>query len=116
MTRVRVLQIAFDPLLLKVRAEMLKHAGLEVFSVLGPDEARRALSDNADYDLVLVGWSAPDQVRREMVCWLKEHYAGLRVISLHNGRCQDIMEADFNFCSDKPEEWFTAVKRAAAAG
>jgi DNA-binding response OmpR family regulator len=115
MPRVRVFQIAFDSSLLKVRAEMLKHAGLEVWSALGPDEPRRALSENADYDLVLVGWSGPATARREMVRWLKEHYAGLRVIALRNGSDQDITEADFNFCSDKPEEWFTAVKRAAAA-
>jgi DNA-binding NtrC family response regulator len=109
MARVRVFHIAFDSSLLKVRAEMLRHAGFEVCSALGDDEARRALAENADYDMVVVGWSASDADRREMVGWLKKRFAGLRVIALHSGSGQAIVEADFNFCSDKPEEWFTAV-------
>ncbi len=113
--RVRVFQVAYDRSLLIVRAEMLKHAGLEVASALGNDEARRALEQAADYDLVLVAWSAPDAVRREMVVWVKLRYPQIRVMALYSATGRPIAEADFNSASERPEEWFTAVRNAAVA-
>jgi DNA-binding response OmpR family regulator len=115
MPRVRILQVAYDSSLLRVRTEMLKHAGFEVGSALGNDEAQRVLQENDDYDLIVVAWSAPDTVRREIVIWLKQQRPNQRVIALHSAGAHPIAEADLNSCSENPDEWFKAVKAAAVA-
>jgi DNA-binding NtrC family response regulator len=115
MSRVSIFQVAYDASLLRVRAEMMKHVGFDVTSALGNEEAQRALTQAANHVLVVVGWSAPDSQRREMVCWLKRHFPALRVIALYSAGAREIPEADFNSCSEVPDQWFTAVKRAAAA-
>ncbi len=111
--RVRVFQVAYDSSLLFVRAEMLKHAGFEVESALGNEEVRRRLKQAVTYDLVMVGWSAPDELRREIVLWLKQHHPQVRVIALYNTTGHLIPEADFNSASERPEQWFSAVRQAA---
>ena len=115
MPRVRIFHVAYDTSLLRVRTEMLKHAGFNVSSALGNPQARRELEANADYGLVVVGWSAPDGERGDMVRWVKVHYPNLRVIALYGGAGHEIPEADFNSRSEDPGEWFGAVKRAAIA-
>ena len=115
MPRVRIFQVAYDPSLLRVRAEMLNHAGFQVSSALGNIQARRELLANNEYDLVVVGWSTDDGARREMVCWVKQHFPYLRVIALYGTGGHQISEADFNSNSENPEDWFLAVKRAAIA-
>jgi DNA-binding NtrC family response regulator len=115
MPKARIFQVAYDASLMRVRAEMLKHAGFEVWSALGNDEARCALEAEANYDLVVVAWSASDSSRGEMVRWLKQRWPAVRVIALHSHLGHPIAEADVNSCSEKPEEWFAAVKRSALA-
>jgi DNA-binding NtrC family response regulator len=114
MARARIFHVAYDTSLLNVRNEMLKHAGFQVFSVLGNTQARLVLEGQADYDLVVIGWSGSYSERREIVRWVKERSPKLRVIALYSNGGQEIAEADFNSHSEKPEEWFAAVKRAAA--
>ena len=114
MPTVRIFHVAYDTSLLKVRAEMLKHAGFQVSSALGNIQARRELEDKADYDLVVIGWSGSDSERGDIVRWVKERAPALRVIALYGTGGRPITEADFNSRSDNPEEWFTAVKRVAA--
>ncbi len=115
MPQVRVFHIAYDASLLRARTAMLDHAGFQVTSVLGNEQARRVLTEQTDFDLVLVGWSADNETRRDIVRWLKQHLPSLRVFSLHTARAQPLAEADFNSCSENPAEWFTAVKKAAVA-
>ena len=93
----------------------LQNAGFEVTSALGNEEARRVLSEIAEFALVVVGWSTGDEERREMVRWVKQQYPALRVRALYSSRGHAIAEGDFNSRSEKPEEWFTAVKKAAVA-
>ena len=113
MSRVRIFQVAYDASLLKVRAEMLKLAGYDVISVLGNEEARNALDKDANYQLLVVGWSATDAVRGDMVRWCKQRCPALRVIALYRAGGHSIAEADLNSCSENPAEWFGDVTRAA---
>jgi DNA-binding NtrC family response regulator len=114
MPKVRIFQVAYDPSLLRVRAEMLKLAGYNVLSVLGNEEARDALEQDANYQLVVVGWSGTDAARTEIVQWLKKCWPALRVIALYRAGSHAIAEADLNSCSESPAEWFNAVTRAAS--
>ncbi len=113
MPRVRIFQVAYDPSLLRVRAEMLKHAGYTVTSALGNEAAGRMLQQSGDYDLLVVGWSASDAVRSEMVRLAKQCRPSLRIIALYRAGSRVLAEADLNSCSEDPAEWFAAVTRAA---
>jgi hypothetical protein len=81
---------------------------------LGNGQARRVLEDQTDYDLVVIGWSGSDTERRDIVRWVKARSPRLRVIALYGASGHEITEADFNSPSENPDEWFAAVKRAAA--
>ncbi len=115
MPQVRIFHVAYDASLLRVRTEMLRHAGFEVTSALGNEEAQRMLSEISQFSLVVVGWSGGEEERREMVRWVKQQHPALRIIALYSSHGHAIAEADFNSRSEKPEEWFTAVKKAAVA-
>ncbi|MGI9101674.1 MAG: hypothetical protein ACR2IF_04430 [Terriglobales bacterium] len=111
----RIFQVAYDQSLLAIRQEMLKTAGFDVVSAQGNQAAREMLSENHAYDLIVVGWSAGDHPRRDIVTWIKQRWPQLRVIALHDTRNHPIPDADYNSASENPHEWFEAVKSAAAA-
>ena len=80
-----VLQIAYYPSLLETRRLMLEGDGYTVSSALGNDQGM-AIASAVRFDVIVVGFSAPESVRTDMVRWLKQHIPGTPVVVLlaHN--------------------------------
>jgi len=64
-------QIGYDEKGINARAELLRRFGHEVISVTNNEAAKVALSSYHDVELFIVGHTAPEQTRKEMVAWLK---------------------------------------------
>lgn len=77
-----VFQIAYDEHRLVTRAELLRHHGYEVVSVVGNEAAKIVLSSPQHCDLFIVGHAAPEQTRKEMVDWLKARYPHVKILAL----------------------------------
>jgi hypothetical protein len=68
---------------LDARAELLRRFGHEVISAQDNDAAKVALRMIRDIDLFIVGHTAPERVRKEMVAWLKENYPKVKIVALN---------------------------------
>jgi hypothetical protein len=106
----RVFQIAYTDSLRNMRAELLRHLGYGVISVIGNDAAKVLLKANPHptVALFIVGHAAPEQTRKEMVDWLKEKYPNVKILAL-NPPNQQLPRADFNVIQNGPEKWLAFV-------
>ena len=112
-TRRIVFQIGYDETQLNARAEVLRRFGHEVISVTHNEAAKVALSSFRDVDVFIVGHTAPEQVRKEMVVWLKANYPKVRIVALNPSKDQ-LPGADYNVVLNEHDEWMSLL--AAAAG
>lgn len=108
-----VFQIGYEETGMKARAELLRRFGHEVISVTHNEAAKVALSSFHDVDLFIVGHTAPEPTRKEMVAWLKANYPNVKIIALNPSRDQ-LAGADYNVVLDAHDEWLSLL--AAAAG
>jgi hypothetical protein len=108
-----VLQIAYDEMLLITRARLLKSRGYEVTSVLGNDDAKRALDKGRTYRLIIVGHASPRETRQAMIQWLKTTFPGTKVLALNPPHQTSLAEADYNVALNGPEEWLSIVASSA---
>jgi hypothetical protein len=104
----RIFQIAYDEESSLTRAELLRSHGVGVISVLSNEAAKVLLASVEDYDLFMVGHAAPEEIRREMVDWLKAHYPRARILAL-NPPHQPLPNADYNALASDPEGWLAFV-------
>ena len=109
----RVLQVGYDPGLVRVRELALAQSGFSVVSVLGNPEACRKLAETAPFDVFLIGWSTAYEDRKAIVGWMKERWPKIPVIAIHDTFRSPIPGADIAATHDTPEEWISAVERAA---
>jgi hypothetical protein len=100
----RIFQIAYDEELGFRRAELLRSHGYAVISVTGNQAARILLSRIQQYDLFIVGQAAPEEIRKEIVDWLKAQYPLVKIIAL-NPPNQRVLSADYNVMQNGPENW-----------
>ncbi len=105
----RIFQIAYDEKLLFTRAALLKNRGYEVSSVLGNDEAHRALDCRQNYRLFIVGHNAPRETREEMLLWLKINFPHTRTLALNPPHQASLPQADYNVILNGPEAWLSIV-------
>lgn len=110
----RIFQIAYDMDLGLRRAEVLRSRGYGVISVVGNDAAKVLLSSPQHYDLFIVGHSAPEEIRREIVAWLKAQYPNVKILAL-NPPNQRLSGADHNILLDGPETWLPIVHQELAS-
>lgn len=115
----RIFAISYDEEMGVRRAELLKSRGYGVISVIGNEAAKVLLSSVQRYDLFIVGHAASEEVRREMVEWLKAQYPGVKILAL-NPPDQQLPTADFNV-PHGPENWLPIVstvceRRSSARG
>jgi hypothetical protein len=103
-----IFQIAYDEELGLQRAELLRSIGYGVVSVLGDERAKILLSSVQHYDLFIVGHNAPEQVRREVVDWLKSKYPKVKILAL-NPPQEELPNADYNVTLNGPEKWLPIV-------
>ncbi len=105
----RIFQIAYTEKLRSERAELLRHLGYLVISVIGNESAKALLSaGQPDLMLFIIGHAAPEQTREEMVDWLKANYPNVRILAL-NPPNQQLPGADYNAIETKPNEWLPFV-------
>jgi hypothetical protein len=106
-------QIGYDEKGLNARAELLRRFGHEVISVTHNEAAKVALSSYRDVDLFIVGHTAPEQTRKEMVAWLKANYPKVKIVALNPSRNQ-LTGADYNVVLDDHDEWLSLLAAAAS--
>jgi len=76
----RLLSVSYDPSLLATRDLLLKYDGYEVTSALGFVQA--IASSRADYDLIIIGHSIPQDDKRAIVAELRKRGCQAPVLSL----------------------------------
>ena len=111
-----VFQITYDPQIAKARSEYLRLQGYEVLTVYGNAAAMLVLSSPDNCDLFLVGHAAPENTRREITDWLKEHYPSVPIIALNPPAVESLMGADYNVKMNGPETLLPVIAIALAAG
>jgi len=107
-----VFQIAYDSDQATARTMVLRLHGYEVVSVIGNEAAKIVLSMREQCDFFIVGHAADDQVRREMVLWLKAHYPGVRILALNPPKVSELAGADYNVKLNGPEIWVPIIATA----
>jgi hypothetical protein len=99
-----VFQIGYEERGMRARAELLRRFGHQVISVTHNEAAKVALSSYHDVDLFIVGHTAPEQTRKDMVAWLKSNYPKVKIVALNPSKDQ-LAGADFNVVLDEHDEW-----------
>jgi hypothetical protein len=107
-TTKHIFQITYDEEAGVQRADLLKARGYAVISVIGNDAAKVALSSIQDYDLFIVGHTAPEETRREMVDWLKTQCPTVKILAV-NATDQRVLGADYNVRENDSERWLRIV-------
>lgn len=105
-----IFQICYDEQACLQRAELLKSFGYSVMSVIGNEAAKIVLSSIQDYDMFVVDHAAEEEIRREMVLWLKEKYPRVKTLAL-NPRNQEVLQADYNAQQNEAASWLAMVAR-----
>ncbi len=106
-------QIGYDEKGLNARAELLRRFGHEVISVTHNEAAKVALSSYHDVDLFIVGHTAPEQTRKEMVAWLKANYPKVKIVALNPSK-DELIGADYNVMLNDHDEWLSLLAAAAS--
>src|SRR6266481_5030138 len=81
-------QIGYDEKGLNARAELFRRFGHEVISVTHNEAANVALSSFRDVVLFVIDDKAPEQMRKEMVAWLKVNYPKVKIVALNPSKDQ----------------------------
>jgi hypothetical protein len=106
-------QIGYDEKGINARAELLRRFGHEVISVTHNEAAKVALSSYHDVDLFIVGHTAPEQTRKDMVAWLKANYPKVKIVALNPSKDQ-LIGADYNVVLNGHDEWLALLAAAAS--
>ena len=101
----RMFQIGYDERELNARAEMFRRVGHEVISVPDNEAAKRVLASLQNVDVFVVGHSAPEQTRKEMVDWLKANFPNAKVVALIPSASYQVSRADYNIVVNDWDEW-----------
>lgn len=102
-------QIGYDERELNARAELFRRCGHEVISLADNEAAKRALSSIRNVDLFVVGHTAPEQTRKEMVDWLKVNFPNVKIVALIPSADRELTSADYNIVLDAWGEWISAL-------
>lgn len=93
----------------QARGKLLRLQGYEVISVLGNDAAKLALNSLQKCDFFIVGHNGADEVRKEIIAWIKGKYPEKPVLALNSLYTEPLADADFNVVLDDQEKWLLAV-------
>jgi len=111
-TKPVVFLISYDERLAPDRTEVLRKHGFEVVSVVGNDSAKGLLNLPLHIDLFIVGHAASEEVRKEMVAWLKMKFPSVQILALNPPTILELDGADYNVKLDGPETWLPVVSGA----
>jgi hypothetical protein len=107
-------QIGYDEKGLNARAELFRRFGHEVISVTHNEAAKVALSSFPNVDLFIVGHTAPEQTRKEMVDWLKANYPKVKILALNRSANRELSGAHYNVILNAYDEWLSLLAAAAS--
>jgi hypothetical protein len=60
------------------------------------DAAKRALASISKVDVFILGHTAPEQTREEMVDWLKVNFPKAKIVALIPSASPELLRADYN--------------------
>ena len=100
-----IFQICYDERELNVRAELFRRCGHKVMSVADNEAAKRALSSSNNVDVFVVGYTAHEETRKEMVDWLKVNFPEAKIVALIPYSNGQLPRADYNIMLNNWDEW-----------
>ena len=104
-----VFQVGYDEKELNARAELFRRCGHEVISVADNEAAKRALSSFRNVDVFVVGHTAREQTRKEMVDWLKTNFPKVKIVALIPSANHQLPRADYNIVLNDWDEWLALL-------
>jgi hypothetical protein len=104
-----VAQIAYQREKAAERKNVLRAQGFEVVTVIGNEAAKLVLDLSQGWNFFIVGHAAPEEVREQMVAWLKDKFPSVPVLALNPPAVQDLSGADYNVRQNGPELWLPIV-------
>ena len=107
-------QIGYDERELNTRAELFRRVGHEVISVPDNETAKHVLASVQNVDVFVVGHSAPEQTRKEMVDWLKGNFPKVKVVALIPSTSHRLLRADCNIVLSDRDEWMSLLSATAS--
>lgn len=108
-----VFQIGYDEKDLNARAELFRRCGHQVISVVDNEAAKHALTSIQSVDVFVVGPTAPDETRKEMVDWLKTNFPKVKIVALIPSASRQVPQADYNIVLNDWDEWLSLLAAAA---
>ena len=110
-----VFQIGYDEKGLNARAELFRRFGHEVISVPDNEAAKHVLSGSIhNVDIFLVGDTAPEQTRKEIVDWLKTNFPRVKIVALNPSANPQLAGADCNVVLNDWDEWLSLFAAVAS--
>src|SRR5215469_6256767 len=107
-------QIDYDDKGMNARAELFRSFGHEVISVVDNKAAKRALTSTHNVDVFVVGHTAPEHTRKEMVDWLKKNFPKVRIVALVPSTNHQLPRADYNMVLNDWDEWLALLAATAS--
>ncbi|HEY6944471.1 MAG TPA: hypothetical protein VI431_04965 [Candidatus Acidoferrum sp.] len=107
-----VFQIGYDEKDLNARAELFRRCGHHVISVPDNEAAKRALTSINKVDVFVVGHTAPEETRREIVDWLKTNFPKVKIVALIPSANRQLPRADYNIVLNDWDEWLSLLAAA----
>lgn len=107
-----VFQIGYDEKDLNARAELFRRCGHQVMSVADNEAAKQALRSIENVDVFVVGHTAPEETRKEMVDWLKANFPKVKVVALIPSASHQLASADYNIVLNDWDEWLSLLSAA----
>ena len=102
-------QIGYDQKELSARAELFRRFGHEVISVSDNEAAKQSLASICNVDVFIVGHTAPDQIRKDMVDWLKANFPKVKIVALIPSTSRRLPRADYNIVLNDWDEWLSLL-------
>ena len=65
-------------------------------------------------DLFIVGHTAPEQTREEMVAWLRANYPKVKIVALNPSKDRQLTGVDYNVLLNDHNEWLSLIVAAAS--
>ncbi len=78
------------------RETLFRSFGHEVVSVADNNAAKHALASISNVDVFILGHTAPEQTREEMVDWLKASFPKAKIVALIPSAVPELLCADYN--------------------
>ena len=102
-----VFLVGYDEKGLNARAELFRSFGHEVISVADNEGAKHALASIPNVDIFIVGHTAPEETRKEIVDWLKVNYPKAKIVALIPSASPELLRADYNVAQNDWAAWLS---------